>query len=297
VSFLPFVVSFLLILALGSSMLLTSFRSLLVEKSMILGRNSAKLALISKQAEKDFKKIANKKTPSESQTPDRPQDPSQNQPRAPKTKMKIIVYKEKRNKRYGLDSSKVNLWPLFKGDDNALSDALYKITIRLIQNLYQDADFYKSARDPKLAEKIIQAMLAKKGENFMEMFPEGPLADVYYKMLKGTNTGYPPLEEYFKIEKIEKKAPINWAYASTAVLQAVLGEETTKRILAAEKASWEENHHKRVLTKEKLKALLQAHSSSQFDINQLETVFSFDRRGKGLPHAYVEEKSKVMATR
>lgn len=294
-SFLPFVVSFLLILVIGSSILLTSFRSLLVEKTVIVGRNSAKLALISKQAEKDFKKLGRKKNPSESKTPDQPQDQSQNQPRAAKTK--VPIYKEKRAKRYGLDSSKVNLWPLFKGDDNALSDALYKITIQLIQTLYQDAEFYKSARDPKLAEKIVQAMLAKKGENFMELFPEGPLADIYYKMLKGTNTGYPPLEEYFKIEKIEKKAPINWAYASTEILQAVLGEETTKRILAAEKASWEENHRKRVLTKEKLTALLKTHSSSQFDINQLETVFSFDRKGKGLPHAYIEEKSKVRATR
>ncbi|MBS0648490.1 MAG: hypothetical protein JSS10_04600 [Verrucomicrobia bacterium] len=274
-------------------MLLTSFRSLLVEKTVILGRNSAKLLLISKQAEKDFKKIARKKNSSEAKIPDQPPDPS----KAAKTKNKTPAYKEKRSLRYGLDSSKINLWPLLQGNDNSLSDALYKITIRLIQILYQDAEFYKSARDPKLAEKIVQAMLAKKGEKFKELFPEGPLANIYYKMLKGTNTGYPPLEEYFKIEKIEKKAPINWAYASTAVLQAVLGEETTQRILAAEKASWEENHRKRVLTKEKLRALLQSHPSPDFDINSLETVFSFDRKGKGLPHAYIEEKSKVMATR
>ncbi len=58
-------------------------------------------------------------------------------------------------------------------------------------------------------------MLEKKKEDFSELFPNGPLADIYYKMLKGTNTGYPALEEYFKIEKTEKKPPINWAYAST----------------------------------------------------------------------------------
>lgn len=296
-SFLPFVLSFLLILVLGSSMLLTSFRSLLIEKTVILGASSAKLTLISKQADKDFKKIANKKIPSESKKESKDTSISASEEKKQKVKDKPPVYKEKRSKRYGLESSKINLWPLLKGDDNSLSDALYKTTIKLFQILYQDADFYKDARDPLLAKNVVDVILKKKGEDFSELFPEGPLADIYYKMLRGTNTGYPALQEYFKIEKIDKKPPINWAYASIPVLRAVLGEETTKRILAAEKANWEKNHRKRVLTKEELKTLLQTHPSSDFDINRLETVFSFDRRGKGLPHVYIEEKSKVMATR
>ena len=298
-SFLPFVLSFLLILVLGSSMLLTSFRSLLIEKTIILGANSAKLTLISKQADKDFKKIANKKiSPEPKKEPNETlQSISTSEEKKQKVKDKSPIYKEKRSKRYSLESSKINLWPLLKQDDIAVSDALYKTTIKLLQILYQDADFYKKARDPHLAENVVHAMLKKKGEDFLELFPEGPLADIYYKMLPGTNTGYPALQEYFKIEKIDKKPPINWAYASIPVLQAVLGEETTKRILAAEKANWEKNHRKRVLTKEQLKTFLQTHPSPDFDINRLETLFSFDRRAKGLPHAYTEEKSKVMATR
>ncbi len=68
-SFLPFVLSFLLILVLGSSLLLTSFRSLAIEKKVILGANHAKLLLISKQADKDFKRIANKKIQTEPKSP------------------------------------------------------------------------------------------------------------------------------------------------------------------------------------------------------------------------------------
>jgi hypothetical protein len=294
-SFLPFVLSFLLILVLGSSMLLTSFRSLAIEKKVILSANNAKLILISKQADKEFKKIAHKKPSTESKLADGMQPPEER--KAKNKPSRPPAYKEKRDKRYGFESSKINLWPLLKGDDAALSDALYKSTIKLLQILYQDADFYKAARDPDLAQKIVQAMLEKKKEDFSELFPKGPLANIYYKMLKGTNTGYPALEEYFKIEKNGKTPPINWAYASIPVLQAVLGEETTQRILAAEKASWEKNHRKRILTKEQLRALLQAHPTPHFDINRLETVFCFDRKGKGLPHVYIEEKSKVMATR
>jgi len=294
-SFLPFVLSFLLILVLGSSLLLTSFRSLALEKKVVLGVHSAKLTLISKQADKDFKRIASKKPSSESKS-DALQPPAER--KAKEKPSRPPVYKEKREKRYGLGSSKLNLWPLLKGDDLALSDALYKSTIKLLQILYQDADFYKASHDPNLAQKIVQAMLEKKkAEDFSQLFPDGPLAAIYYKMLKGTNTGYPALEEYFKIEKNNKTPPINWAYASIPVLQAVLGKETTQRILAAEKSNWEKNHRTRVLTKEQLRTLLQNHPSPDFDLNRLETVFCFDKKGKGLPHVYIEEKSKVMAMR
>ncbi len=287
-SFLPFVLSFLLILILGSSLLFNSFRSTTIEKTVILAHHNAKLCLISKQAIEGYKSL------------------QKNKP-APEGKVgietilkeksdKIPVYKDKRNRRAGLEASKFNLWPLFKGETNASSLAIYKGAIRLIQILYQDADFYKAAHDPDLARKIIDEMLAKKGEDFSQLFPKNELAGIYYKMLKGTNTGYPSLEEYFKIQKSEGP-PIKWAYATTPILRAILGDAATSRILAAEKASWEANHRKRILTKEALQTLLQNHTNPDFDINQLDTIFCFDRKGRGISHNYIEKKSKVMATR
>lgn len=286
-SFLPFVLSFLLLLVIGSSFLFTSFRSTSLEKTVILAQNRAKLGLISKQAEADYKEIQpNKK--------DGKLNDSHSTPREPKEKKdKIPVYKDKRNKRCGLDSSKFNLWPLL---NNKSSSYLYDSAIRLIQILYQDADFYKNERDPKLAEKILKEMTSQKGEDLFQLFPSATLSNIYYKMLKGTNTGYPPLGEYFKIEKSEN-APIQWCYATTPILRAVLGDEATNRILAAEKAAWEENHRKRILPKETLRELLLKHTNPDFDINQLETIFWFKNDKKGVPHTYVEKQNKVMATK
>lgn len=281
-SFLPFVLSFLLILVLGSSILFNSFRSTTLEKTIILAQNKAKLCLMSQQAVTEFKKLAKRKLP------------EKKPPKPPKNGKKESVYPDKRNQRIGLEPSKFNLWPLFKKENNTLSDALYKGAIRLIQILYQDAEFYKAARDPGLARRIVDEIISKKGEDFSQLFPENDLAGIYYKMLKGTNTGYPSLEEYFKIDKNEK-CPLNWKYASTSILQAIFGESVTTRILAAEKASWETNHRKRVLTKEELRKLLQNSSDSEFEINNLETLFCFENIRKGPPHLYIEEKSKVLA--
>jgi hypothetical protein len=286
-SFLPFVLSFLLILVLGSSLLFTSFRSTSLEKTIILAQNRAKLSLISKQAVEDYKSSRIRKP-----TKKKP-DPRELQEK----KEKIPIYKDKRNIRYGLESSKFNLWPLFKENGNAPSSALYKSAIRLIQILYQDADFYKAAHDLNLAKNILDEMINKKAEDFNQLFSENELlAGIYYKMLKGTNTGYPSLREYFKIEK-SNNPPVQWAYASTPILQAILGDDATNRVLAAEKASWEANHRQRILTEEKLRTLLQNHSNPDFDISNLKTFFWFDKKGKGSLHTYIEDKSKVMATR
>ena len=285
-SFLPFVLSFLLILVLGSSFLFTSFRSTSLEKTVILAQNRAKMGLLSKQAEADYKKCEIKK---ETQNPSKPKE-------AKEKKDKIPVYKDKRNKRCGLDSSKFNLWPLLENKDMNKYSTLKKSAIRLIRILYQDADFYKKAGDPKLAEKILEEMISKKGEDFTQLYPKDEkLAEIYYKMLKGTNTGYSPLGEYFKIEKSDNPR-IQWAYATTPILRAVLGDAAAHRVLAAEKASWEENHRKKILPKETLRELLQKHTNPDFDISQLEVIFFFDRKDKGSPHTYVEKQHRVTAS-
>lgn len=284
-SFLPFVLSFLLLMVIGSSFLFTSFRSTSLEKTVILAHNRAKLGLISKQAEADYKRSqTSKKSGKSNELSNLSKD----------SKEKIPVYKDKRNERLGLNSSKFNLWPLLNNKNS--SSCLYNSAIRLIQILYQDADFYKNERDPKLAEHILEEMISQKGEDLSQLFPKKLSSEIYYKMLKGTNTGYPPLGEYFKIEKSEK-APIQWCYATTPILRAVLGDDATNRILAAEKTTWEENHHKRVLPKETLKELLQNYSNPDFDISQLETIFWFENTKKGSPHTYVEKQNKVMANR
>ena len=278
-SFLPFVLSFLLLLVIGSSFLFTSFRSTSLEKTVILAQNRAKLGLISKQAEADYKKSQPKK------------EPKNQRPIKEKTN-KPAIYKDERNQRDGLPSSKFNLWPLFNSTASSEYTTLQKSVVRLIKILYQDADFYKNARDPDLADKIVREIIAQKGEE-LSQFPQNVPPEIYYKMLKGSNTGYPALGEYFKIEKSVKA--IQWPYAKTPILRAVLGDDATNRILAMEKAAWEENHHKKVLPKETLRELLLKHTNPDFDISLLETIFMFDNSNKDIPHIYIEDQNKVMA--
>lgn len=277
-SFLPFVLSFLLLLVIGSSFLFSSFRSTSLERMVILSQKKAHLLLISEQAIADYKSTIVRKKPEDS----KPKE----------TKVKPAIYKDRRNKRQGYEASKFNLWPLLSDKDKTASVHFYNSAIRLIQILYQDADFYKKAHDPDLAKKIVDQMILKKGDDFLKLFPKDEhLAQVYYKMLKGSNTGYPPLGEYFKIEKTDLP-PLRWPYATTPVLQAVFGEETTLQILAAEKAAWEENHREWTLSEDKLRKLLQ---NSNFDNTLLKAFFSFNRHDKGLPHTYVESKTNIMA--
>jgi hypothetical protein len=284
-NFLPFVISFLLILVLGGSVMFNSFRSVSIERTIILGIHNAKLDLISDQ----FKKELDRMKKSAAGGP--------KEPRIKKISPKEKSYPDKRNQRNNLQTSKLNLWPCLNGTDEDLSNAIYQSTVRLIENLYKETYFYKAAKRDNLAEEIAQAMLKKKGETLADLFPADPeLAPIYYKMLKGTNTSYPSLEEYLKIEKTETAQPVIWPYASAIVLKAILGEETTKKVLAAEKASWEENRRTETLTKENLRALLQ-NGHCSLERNKLDSVFSFKTTKKGYPRACVEDKTKVMAVR
>lgn len=251
-SFLPFVLSFLLILVLGSSVLFNSFRSTSLEKTIILGVHNGKLNLISQQHQTTFKNIEKKEN-------------DLNKPLKKTHREKALpgkVYRNRRCERNNLETSKLNLWPLFKGEDVSLSAILYDSAVELIKILYKDADFYKDENDKGLAKAIVDEMLKKKGESFSELSPRDErLAAIYYKMLKGTNTSYPALEEYFSLEKTNKK-PVIWRYASAPVLEAILGADALKLILTTEKTFWEANHYKAALSKEELKKPAQECSSN-----------------------------------
>lgn len=284
-NFLPFVLTFLVILVIGSTALFSSVRSTSIEKKILLAHSKAKLALISDQAKASFKTQSQKKEGNDPSAPKTPQQPKQ----------KIKTYNDKRQSRAQYDSSKLNLWPLFENSNPALVKFVFESSKRLINLVYKEADFYH----PGLADEIMGAIAAHKGETFQDLFPKDDRLDlIYYKMLKGTNTSYPALTEYFKIEKIEdKKAPAHFTYASAPVLQATLGEDVAKRVFEKEKANWEKNPKQWALTKEQVRELIIHHPNNIFDINYLDIAFSFGKSPKGLPHAHTEETSKIMVVK
>lgn len=285
-NFLPFVLTFLLILVIGSLTLFSSVRSTSLEKKILLAHSKAKLALISEQAKASFKTQSQEKGKTTS-----PLDPST--PKLPKLRTK--TYTDKRFNRAQYDSSKLNLWPLLENSNPALLKFVSESSKRLIHLLYKEADFYY----PGLADELVNAIEGKKEETFQDLFPKDKkLGQIYYKMLKGTNTSYPSLTEYFKIEATkDKKEPIQFPYASAPVLQAALGEDIAKRIFELEKANWVKNPKQWALTKEQVRELIIQHPNNIFDINHLDIAFLFDRTQKGLPHAHIEETSNIMVVK
>ncbi len=269
-------------------MLFSSFRSVVQEKKVIFAETNTKMDLISEQGRKAFKEKIKKKETKE------PKGKKETKTETPKT---TAVFKDRRNQRGGYDVSKFDLGPLLKNSDKASQEC----AIRLIEALYKDADFYKASPNRDLARSLIHAMLQKKeAKDLMDLFPaDKDLAEVYYKMLKGTNTGYPPLSEYFKIEKNTSGPSVNFAFALTPLLKAAFGEENAQKILKKEKAAWDVNHRVQFLQKEELRKLLQASPAPFFDINDLDKVFNFNTIGmkKGPPQTLVDPKTQIKASR
>lgn len=276
-TFLPFVLSFLVVLVLGSSYLMQSFQSSAREKAVIMGQRNARLIVIGEQA----KKLARPKRQA-------PQAPREQQKKQKSNK----PFEESRDLRLNIEEGKLNLWPILYSQDQHLVKALSQAAIELIEMLYQKADFYKNAHEPGLAKQLVDQMLKKEAETLLDLFPKDEkLAKIYYQMMRGSNTGYPAFHEYFRIEP---QAKIGFAFASTPVLRAVLGNELTKQVLSKEKAKWKNNPRDKILTQQELKELIRRHPTSHLDINMLETIFTFNRT-KGLPQGGIDKELNILS--
>lgn len=275
-NFLPFVLSFLFILMLASSALFHSFRSTTIEKKIIVAQNRARLGLINLEEKRKISKLYKKEKKKEALLP-----------LSLAKKIKNKTSSDIRRLRRGYDVSKLNLSILWTKSDPSLYRLIHESAIRLIHLLYKNADFYRESWDKDLARTILHAMTEQKGDSFLELFPTDPLlAKIYYKMLKGTNTGYPSLEEYFILDP--KGGPTHFRYASAELLEALLGDKTAQQIMEAEKSG--------ILTQEQLRDLLQQNPSPLLSINDLATLFSFSQK-KGDPHAFLDPETRITAHR
>ena len=285
-SFLPFVLSFLLILVLASSTLFNSFRSTSIEKKIILAQSKARLSLINLQEKKKIDQLPKM---------DKKKDEALKTERIKTLKTK--PYSDPRHERRRYEASKLNLSILWTKSDPTLYQIVYETAIRLLEILYQNADFYRETPGPNLARTLLNALLEKKGDSFLDLFPTDPqLAKIYYKMLKGTNTGYPALEEYFSLTT-ENHPPVRFRYASAPLLEAVLGKPTAAFIMNEEKIAASKPGSKGILTHEQLLTLLQKEPSPLLSTNHLTTVFSFTNRDKGDPRAFLDPETQIMAER
>ncbi len=277
-NFLPFVFTFLLLLSLISSFLFSSVLSSARENRVILQHHKAYLQLLSKQNEAHY---------------DKHYEPKKGDPPSKKTNRDLTAKeedKEPRSTNDGRETSKVNLTAMIHGNNPQLQQVTHDITIRLLDLLYGDCDFYKNS-----SKAIVEQMMKQKIDTFEELrFEDQNLSRIYYKILKGTNTGYPSLHEYFRLSDVNIK-PIYFRYTSKVVLRAALGEKTAHAVFEAERKTWLTSKLKKAMKRKDFEVLMQAHNDSLISFNDINPLFEFSNKTKGRPQVHQEGTEKIRA--
>ncbi len=184
-----------------------------------------------------------------------------------------------------MEDSKFNLTALLETKTDFKTHPLYETCARFMHILYEP--LFKEAKRDSLEYALLDAMIktAHKTEvkQLSDLYPSSPeLHSIFYKMLKGTNQykvlekkGIPPLEDFFCLGKSES---IHFAFASTPLLEALLGKKMATRIALEEKKKWEATGKQTSLTQEDLTALLVTDPVHSTFILQLGTHLSFSQK-------------------
>ena len=279
-NFLPFVFTFLLLLTLLTSFLFSSLMGTVRENKVICTHHKAYLALLSEQNKYLFNS-KKEKTPGTGGNPQEEQEHSPDENDA-----------EPRSENLGLEKSKLNIYQMIHGTDPLAHKTLEQITMRLMDSLYGEYEFYKNVKDA--AHYIVKQMVKDKIESLEEVQLKNPkLDDIYYKMLKGTNTSYPALNEYVTIDK--SNATIFFRYASKTVLRAAFGESCAKKVFDAEKKNWLKDKRKKVLKKEDLSNLIRGDHSCLLPLELVDALLNCQNVEKGSTQIYKEGGEKIRA--
>jgi hypothetical protein len=298
-SFLPYVLSFLLLLAVGSSVVFSSCRSSAKIQAMVIAHQIGVVNLISEDTLARHKKkstkgkelavILQEKTASKKKT-------TEHSIRKAHTHTLQIVRDQL------VLEGRLNLWPLVISDKKHEDPFLYEAAVRLVENLFKDCDFYKEMKDNHLARSIIDQIIEKAHHlnigtkltcSFDQLFPKDPnLALVFYKMLQGTSTTYHSLKEYCTISP--KRNRPQFFCASTPVLQAILGDKITQKILLKEQTK--PNQETPPPSKEEIIALIMKESEGKFNENNLSSLFLFNKR-EGVPCFHQNSTTKIRVKR
>lgn len=271
-NFLPFVFTFLLLLTLISSFLFSSVMGTARESKVIVSHHRAYSKLISDQNSTSFKKKT-KDGPNHPKKEHHP--PGSHDP-------------EPRSTNEGLEMGKLNLFAMIHGNNPQVQEVLAQAAAQLLDILYGKCAFYNKP----FCKTMIAQMIDQKIESFEELKLENDKD--YYKMLKGTNTGYPALGEYFRIEKKTAK-PIYFRWATKPVLRAVLGEELAKTVFDSEREKWLQDKSKKVMIRKDFEDLLKSNNSSLLTYGLLGEMMDFDNKKKGSPQIHQEGKEKIRA--
>ena len=181
-------------------------------------------------------------------------------------------------------------------EKNLDNEWIQEKAIEYLEAVYKDASFVKELNNPNWARELIDFFVVEQKKAFKttqqflpleKLVPEGPLKEIYPKLVRGTNSfdpvrgkGYLPLERCITFSKRYSKL-INFHFANPKLLIVFLGEEAYEKIARKE---WPEGHPREeartlahyALKIEELKTLL----GDQFD-ERMERVFDGKYRVKG----------------
>lgn len=279
-NFLPFVFTFLLLLTMVSSFLFSSAIGTAREGRVILEHHESYHALLSKQNEKTFKSKKGKYKAGDKK------------PLKKRDKTPQAGDREPRSCLDGCDGSKLNLYAMIHGIDPDIKHVLEQSAIRLIESLYHGYPFYNSAQTKDIAHTLVKQMIRQEANSLEEVkFDDRQLQLIYYKMLKGTNTGYPSLLEYVSLNP--KTDSIYFQYASKPVLKGVLGERFAEKVFALEKKQWEKNKYCKALVKDKFMELVTTEHTSLVPFNLIKPIFNFKKDKKGVVQIYKTAKIRA----
>lgn len=233
---LPFVLSFLLLMSLLVGSMLKEMKGLAVGRNVVATKVHEDQNLQSEIATQQYKD----KTEEGSTAPVKEKGPKK--PKEVRQDNKPI---SRRSYYCSTEWAKFQLRSLLDKPESAQRLPAYNVAIRLIEDLYSHANFWKTTADPKLATKIIDQLLKGKGEELIDRFKEdAKLETIFRRMLAGTNSydvehkkGYPPFLDFFSLEKNGKNKAIAFVYASYPVLQAAIGKKLVEKLKIAEQSN------------------------------------------------------------
>lgn len=208
--------------------------------------------------------------------------------------------------------AKFNLAPLLESQEGQPKSLAYQTAAQFLERLYGHTFFWQEAqkKDSRLSHALLDAMLTSSysGEDVSsvaEMFPQdADLQKIFYKMLKGTKNyhlkekqGYPPLEDFFRIDYQEKSA-IFFSYAPYPLLCALFQEKVANEILSMEKKKWEKDQKLHTVTQNELETLLgtQTQALKGKAIQEYDAILNFSKKKIHLETlCYTDEDSSITA--
>lgn len=265
---LPFVFSFLLLLALGASLLFKEHQATSSTVNSYMGYLRAERRAQSELISQEYKKLPHKKK----------QASGSKKPLSEQEK-----YPDYRNKSSPPELSKLNLTSLFS---DTPSPILIETVARLLKQLYGHTSFFKEAKEPRLEYKLVESWMQqgkklKKVQDLSQLYPTAsPYKEVFYSMLQGTPTentgqGYPPLDHYFTIH--ERKEAISFNLASQKLLIALFDSpKIAAAICHQEQLQWQKEKKWKALDKIELTNLLAKEHFHTFNLTDIEGFTNFD---------------------